>query len=323
MHGLTRPLLVSLVVLAAALAAVPLLNEYVLYVAMLAALFAILAVSFDVLLGFTGYLSLAHGALFGVGAYCCAYLTARAEVSFWLALPASALLTAVIGALVAVLAFRTRDLYFAVLTLGIGLVGHQLFLVASGITGGIGGFVGIPSMPEIALFGSPSQQKLVVALIGVWITYLAATAFVRSPLGVACQAVREDHVLAQALGIRIAVARLSAFVFGAFFAGAAGALFATFSNFVAPESFAVLAAGFQVVVLVVVGGMGTLWGPILGAVLLTALPESLRVASTYSLLAYGALLLAFIIFAPRGIAGFLIDGARRLRSARAGREPSA
>jgi branched-chain amino acid transport system permease protein len=297
------------------------LNDYFVYVVTIGAIFATLAVAFDVLLGFTGYLSLAHGALYGLGAYTCAVLTARYGLSFWAALPLCGLVTGAAGALIALLAFRTRGLYFAVLTLGIGLIGHQLFLVLSDITGGIGGFVGIPGPEQPDWLPVRSTIYFALLALGLLLTaILSALAFVRSRLGAECLAVREDLTLAQALGIRVASARLAAFTFSAVFAGLAGALFASISAFIAPESFTVLGTGFQLVALVVVGGMGTLWGPVLGAVLLTALPEALRVASTYSLLAYGLLLLVFIIFAPKGIASLITGGVRRLRSRK---DPSA
>lgn len=305
----------------------PFLNDYLLYIATIAALWAVLAVSFDVLLGYTGYLSLAHGALYGVGAYACGILTSRMGWNFWLALPACGLITGLIGIVVALLAFRTKGLYFAVLTLGIGLIGYQMFLVAESLTGGIVGFVGIPSPPR--LFGlaiKPAHNNLLITLGLLWVTYLAAKAFVRSPLGAASIAIREDVTLAQALGIRIAAARMTAFAFSAFFTGVAGALFAAISNFVAPESFAVMTTGFQMVVLVVIGGMGSLWGPILGAVLLTALPESLRIASSYSLVAYGCLLLGFMLFAPKGLSSLILKAWHHVRKpaapvAKAGAQP--
>lgn len=290
------------------------LDNYLLYVVILWALFATIAVSFDVLLGYTGYLSLAHGALFGFGAYVGAISMTRYSASFWLALPLAGLATAAVSALIALIAFRTRGLYFAVLTLGIGLIGHQMFLVASGLTGGVLGFAGIPS-PGVPAW-LPVDQNLwnaLLALCLLCVTFIASQAFVRSPLGAACIAVREDMTLAQALGIGIARARLSAFIFSGFFTGLAGALFAAINNFVAPESFTVLGTGFQLVALVVVGGMGTLWGPILGAALLTALPEILRMASGYSMLGYGVLLLLFILFAPKGIAGLMEKLASTLR----------
>ncbi|SMO93531.1 branched-chain amino acid ABC transporter permease [Paracoccus laeviglucosivorans] len=306
--------LISAVAFAAAVAVATQMNDYLLYVVILWAIFASLAVSFDVLLGYTGYLSLAHGALFGLGAYTGAIMTTRAGAGFWLALPVAGLVTAGVAMVVALIAFRTRGLYFAVLTLGIGLIGHQMFLVASGLTGGVLGFAGIPG-PGVPSW-LPIDQNLwntCLALALLLVTFLAAQVFVRSRLGAACIAVREDMTLAQALGIGISRARLSAFIFSGFFTGLAGALFAAINNFVAPESFTVLGTGFQLVALVVVGGMGTLWGPILGAALLTALPEALRMASGYSMLAYGVLLLVFILFAPKGFAGLIQRGAAVLR----------
>lgn len=302
---LTRTLVLAALV-AAACAIMPLLNEYLLYVATISAIFGILAVSFDILLGYTGYLSIAHGVFFGIGAYFCGYLTTRYDINFWVALPLCGLLACAIGAVVALLAFRTRGLYFAVLTLGIGLIGQQIFFVWKDVTGGVNGLAGIPGMPQPEwLTVRPSVYYAMVSFILLGVTYLAGLVYVRSRLGSECIAVREDITLAKALGIRVAGARLSAFAFSAFFAGLAGAVFASISSFVAPESFGVMGTGFQLVALVVVGGMGTLWGPVLGAVLLTALPEALRVASAYSLLAYGIFLLIFMIFAPRGIAGLL------------------
>lgn len=280
-------------------------NEYVLYVATIAALWSILAVSYDVLLGYTGYLSLAHGTLYGLGGYACALLSTHLQLYHWLVLALSGAASALLGIAVALVAFRTRGLYFAVLTLAIGLVGYQVFQVADPLTGGISGFTGIPSAPP--LFGlsiSGPLNDFLYAMLVLWVTYVLALAFVRSPIGIACTAVREDVTLARSLGIRVGVARLAAFALGAFFAGVAGALFASMSNFIGPDSFSV-AAGFQLVVLVIVGGKGTLWGPILGAVLLTSLPEALRFASGYSLALYGVFLLLFVLFAPDGIAGLI------------------
>jgi branched-chain amino acid transport system permease protein len=282
------------------------LNDYFLYVVTIGAIFAVLAVAFDVLLGYTGYLSLAHGALFGLGAYGCALMTGRYGLNFWLVMILCGLLTGVAGTVIALLAFRTRGLYFAVLTLGMGLIGHQLFLVVASLTGGVGGFVGIPDPPQPEWLAI--KPTLYNALLSIWllgITYVSCAAFIKSKLGAHCIAVREDITLARALGIRVATARLAAFTLSSIFVGFGGALFASISNFIAPESFTVLGTGFQLVALVVIGGMGTLWGPVLGAILLTALPEALRFSSIYSLLAYGLLLLLFILYAPQGIVSLL------------------
>jgi branched-chain amino acid transport system permease protein len=301
------------IVVLLAVIGIPFANDYLLYVATIIVLMSILAVSYDVLLGLTGYLSLAHGFLYGVGAYTTAYLTTNSGWSYWPALIASAVISGIMGTVIALVAFRTRGIYFAVLTLGIGLVGYQLFLVLEPITGGVGGFIGIPGLPSLPGFAdAPQRNNLVIALLVLAVAYGASMLFLRSSIGAACLAVREDVVLAQSLGIRIGMARLCAFSFSAVFAGAAGSLFAAISNFVGPDDFSVMATGFQTVVYVVVGGMGTLWGPVLGAVLIVALPEILRGASTYAVFIYGLILLFFILFAPKGIAGFLLAAAKRL-----------
>lgn len=289
-------------------------NAYVTYLVTLAAVLAVLTVSFDVLLGYTGYISLAHGAIFGVGAYALAILTVRHDWSFWLALPTAGMVSALCGMAIAGLAFRTRGLYFGVLTLGIGLVGQQFFFLAEPLTGGVSGFAGVmaPQAPAWLRVGD-SRFVMLIALGCLLVTFLLARLFVTSRIGAASIAVREDLVLAKSLGIRVGSARLAAFVFSSFFAGIAGGLYAVLFNFIGPESFGVMTAGFQSVVQVVVGGMGTLWGPIIGTALLVALPELTRGASAYSLLIYGVVMLLVIRFAPQGIAGII----KRLQPGRA------
>lgn len=289
------------------------MNQYQVYVVTLIALFGILAVSFDVLLGYTGYLSLAHGALFGVGAYAFGLLTSQHHVQPWASLAAAAAITTFAGAATALLAFRTKGLYFAVLTLGMGMLAFQLFTVATSVTGGLQGVAGIPGLPVPVRWQMQNTVfNAVVLLAFLWIAYLACYAFTRSRIGRECVAVREDATLAQALGIRIGVARLAAFAVSALFAGLAGALFAAVSNYVGPESFSVTTTGLQLIVFVVVGGVGTLWGALLGAALLTVAAELLRETQAVSVLVYGLLLLVFILFAPRGIAGFVLDAKKRL-----------
>ncbi|MEZ5880075.1 MAG: branched-chain amino acid ABC transporter permease [Nitratireductor sp.] len=226
-------------------------NDYYMYIFTLATVFAILTVSFDVLLGYTGYISMAHGALFGVGAYTLSYLMVREGWSFWLALLAAGVMAGLCGVLVGAISFRTKGLYFAVLTLGIGLIGQQAFFLVEGITGGIAGIAGM-FPPTIGSLGD-KHVMLILAVVILWITYVLARWFVRSRLGAASLAVREDLVLAQTLGIRVGLARLSAFAFSSFFAGIAGALYACLFGYISPEAFGVLNLGFHSVVQVVVG----------------------------------------------------------------------
>jgi branched-chain amino acid transport system permease protein len=304
---------VAVVIVLAGLA-MPILSDYQIYVLSVIGWTGIVAVAYDVLMGYTGYLSLAHGALFGVGAYAYANLAVRTPVGPWLSLLGAGLVTLCAGTLVGALAFRTKGLYFAVLTLGIGLVGFQLFTVLESLTGGLQGFAGIPSLSmPTGLFADPQRFALVVLLVALAITYAACYAFTESRVGRDCLAIREDPTLAQALGIGISLTRLLAFAISAFFTGIAGALFASASNFVGPDSFSIHAMGIQLLVLTVVGGMGTLWGPLLGAAVVTILSESLRSAQHLSLFLYGLMLLVVIVAAPKGIAGLLISALRSRR----------
>ncbi|MCW2743217.1 MAG: inner-rane translocator [Blastococcus sp.] len=291
-------------------------DDYTIYVLTLAVLAAISAMGLDVLMGYAGYVSLAQGAMYGIGAYTTAILTREHAWSFWAALGGAVVVAAAIAAVLAGLLFRTRGLYFAIVTLGIGLIASGLFVSAREITGGPSGYVGIPGItPFLGWQPTTDAHKLVIALVLLAVLYLVAALFVQSTWGRRSVAIREDEVLARSLGIRPEMPRFMAFVFAAVCAAVAGSFFAAYSNFISPTSFGLLAVGFQAVVIVVVGGMGTLWGPMLAALLLTALPEGLRVADQLSALLYGVVLLIFILFAPRGLAGLLTDAVRAARRA--------
>jgi branched-chain amino acid transport system permease protein len=299
-------------------------DNYFIYVLTLAAFFAIAAVGLDLLVGYTGYLSIAHGALLGVGAYTFALLTVRSGWNFWLAFAASGVVSGLIGAAVGIVAFRAKGLYFAVLTLGIGLLGYDTFTLAQSLTGGYNGFVGVPSPADVPLLHwhvATPRGTLYFALVLLWLAVLVCKRFVASRFGAWCLAIREDELLAQSLGVRTARARMAAFVVSSAIVGFAGAFFATLSNYIGPDQFSVTGIPFQLIVLVTVGGMGTIWGPVLGALVLTGAPELLRVASVYSGLAFGIVLLVIIRLFPGGIAGILQSGfdlARSLRRKPAG-----
>lgn len=181
---------------------------------------------------------------------------------------------------------------------GTALIGHQLFLVLSPWTGGIGGFVGIPDRSS-----RHGWRCAVPAILRCWPSCCCWSPSCAPSCALASRGRRlRSARISPWPRPGVGAAACSLHLQRGSVCGPAGALFAAISSFVAPESFTVLGTGFQLVALVVVGGMGTLWGPILGAASLTALPEALRVAATMSLLAYGLLLLGFIIFAPKGIA---------------------
>ncbi|TMQ17766.1 MAG: branched-chain amino acid ABC transporter permease [Candidatus Rokuibacteriota bacterium] len=313
-------------VLAAAVVAAPWLvavvvprqQRYLLHVLIFTALFATLALSYDLVVGHVGSLSLAHPAFFGVGAYAAAILATRAHWPFLADLLAAALAAAVVAALVGVPLFRLTEHAFAVGTLGLalvaGIVANNWVEVTRGplcITGIPKPVLGLPGGPMVAITTLPGYYWLALAaLVAVALLYRRLTTF---RLGRAFHAVRDNEPLAGAAGIDPLRYRMLAFTIGAALAGV-GALYVHYLSVMCPEEMTV-ALTVNLLVIVFLGGVGSLRGVLLGAVLFTALPEVLRLAPTWRLVIYGALLLLVVVRSPEGIESLL----RRVSGARAGR----
>ena len=295
-------------------AAVPRQQRYVVHVLIFTALFAALALSYDLVVGHVGSLSLAHPAFFGIGAYTAAILATAAEWPFVADLLAAVLAAAVVAALVGVPLFRLAEHAFAVGTLGLGLVA---WIVANNwveVTRGPLCITGIPkpTLGALTITTLPAYYWLVLsALAAVVLLYRGLTTF---RLGRAFHAVRDNEPLAGAAGIDPLKYRLIAFTVGAALAGGVGALYAHYLSVMCPEEMTI---GLTVNLLVIVflGGVGSLRGVLVGAVLFTALPEVLRLAPTWRLVIYGALLLLVVVRSPEGIESLL----RRAGGVRAGR----
>jgi ABC-type branched-subunit amino acid transport system permease subunit len=295
-------------------AAVPRQQRYVLHVLIFTALFAALALSYDLVVGHVGSLSLAHPAFFGVGAYAAAILATQARWPFLADLLAAVLAAAVVAALVGVPLFRLAEHAFAVGTLGLGLVA---WIVANNwveVTRGPLCITGIPkpAFGSLAITTLPAYYWLALAALGgVVLLYRGLTTF---RLGRAFHAVRDNEPLAGAAGIDPLKYRLLAFTVGAGLAGGVGALYAHYLSVMCPEEMTI---GLTVNLLVIVflGGVGSLRGVLVGAVLFTALPEVLRLAPTWRLVIYGLLLLLVVVRSPEGIESLL----RRAMGARGAR----
>ena len=294
-------------------AAVPRQQRYVLHVLVFTALFAALALSYDLVVGHVGSLSLAHPAFFGIGAYTAAILATAAGWPFLADLLAAALLAAVVAALVGVPLFRLTEHAFAVGTLGLavvaGIVANNWVEVTRGplcITG-----IPKPRLGGLAITTLPGYYWLALgALAAVALLYRGLTTF---RLGRAFHAVRDNEPLASSAGIDPLKYRLLAFTVGAGLAGAVGALYAHYLSVMCPEEMTI---GLTVNLLVIVflGGVGSLRGVLVGAVLFTALPEVLRLAPTWRLVIYGLLLLVVVVRSPEGL-----DSLLRWLGARVGR----
>jgi ABC-type branched-subunit amino acid transport system permease subunit len=294
-------------------AAIPRQQRYVLHVLIFTALFAALALSYDLVVGHVGSLSLAHPAFFGIGAYTAAILATAARWPFVADLLAAVLVSAVVAALVGVPLFRLTEHAFAVGTLGLAVVASIVANNWVEVTRGPLCITGIPKpgLANLTIATLPGYYWLALgALGGVALLYRGLTTF---RLGRAFHAVRDNEPLAGAAGIDPLKYRLLAFTVGAGLAGAIGALYAHYLSVMCPEEMTI---GLTVNLLVIVflGGVGSLRGVLVGAVLFTALPEVLRLAPTWRLVIYGLLLLLVVVRSPEGIESLL----RRV-GARAGR----
>ena len=277
-------------------------SPYHLHVAIMAGIFTILALSLNLLLGYTGQLSLGHAAFFGIGAYTSALLTLRLEWSFWLGLPAAALTSALAGWAIGRLALKVRGAYFVLVTISFAGVISLVSVNWMDLTNGPLGLPGVPA-PELASFSLRTKSAYYyLVLLAAAASYLVCHRLVHSRLGRAFLALRENEALAESVGVDPTRTLVVAAVVSAAMAGVAGSLYAHYTRFVSPEVF-LFSYTVTMVIMVVAGGKGTLLGPVVGAVLFTVLPEALREAMAWQwqMLAYGVLLVLLVFFLPRGI----------------------
>ncbi len=288
-------------------------NPYHLHVLIMAGIFAILALSLNLLLGYTGQLSLGHAAFFGIGAYTSALLTLPPlEWSFWLALPAAALAAGLAGWAIGRLALKLRGAYFVLVTISFAGV---ISLVSVNWMELTNGPLGLPGVPAPALGPWSLRAKSAywyLVLAAAVLAYLVCGRLVASRIGRALVALRENEPLAESVGIDGTRYLVLAAVVSAALAGVAGSLYAHYTRFVSPEVF-LFSYTVTMVIMVIAGGQGTLAGPVVGALLFTALPEALREAMAWQwqMLAYGVVLVLLVFFLPRGIVPSLAAWRRR------------
>ncbi|GAB6270720.1 MAG: branched-chain amino acid ABC transporter permease [Smithella sp.] len=298
-----------LVVLIIALV-VPLLitNRYYAQVITMSCLFAIGALSMNLILGYTGQMSLAHGGFFAIGAYGVAILTYTMGWNFWLALPVSALLSAFIGFLLGMPALRTRGSYFAITTMCLGEI---IYLIAGNwmeLTGGHNGIVGIPvpspiSIPGLGKLAFDSQiPQYYLVLFFLLLTLFVMHRLVKSLRGMTFLATAINEDLAEAVGINTFRTKLLSFVVANFFAGLAGGIYASLIGSISP-SVASIAMTFNFLMYVLLGGITTLAGPIVGAFIIPILLEYLQFLQDYQMILFGFLLIVVIIYFPTGFMG--------------------
>jgi branched-chain amino acid transport system permease protein len=291
-------------------------NNYLISVATQAFIMAIAALGLNLITGYTGQFNLAHGAFMAVGAYTVGILTVDHQVPFWIAFFLAGLVTALVGFFVGILSLRLKGHYFAIFTLCVSYIMYLLIEKWESLTHGTVGIMGVPAPAGFGplQFGTPlSQYYLVLAFLalGVWIM----ARIVHSLLGRSFMAVRNSDELAEALGIDLMRTKTLSFVLSVTYAGFAGALYAGQVRFLGPD-LASETVTFDLIMFALVGGIGTLLGPLVGTFLVTWLTQGLQFLQDYRMVVFGPVLIALLIFLPDGIVGTWLNGRVRRADAR-------
>jgi len=298
------------------LALPPVLGEgYHLHLLITAAIFVILAASLDLIVGVCGLLSLGHAAFFGIGAYTSALLFLHFGLSMWGGMLAAAVLSALAAFLLGALVLKVRGHRFVISTVAFAEVMRLVAFNWTELTHGQMGLPGIlPPVIEIPGLGTIDLVSKVaffyVAAAIAALTVIILRRIARSPLGDGFVAVRENENLAESVGISAYRYAIIAFTIGGFFAGIAGSLYAHYVSFVGPDLFE-FSYTMLILVMVVMGGKGTIIGAALGALVFTLLPEYLRIADAYRLVFFGSILIVAVLFFPRGLIEILTRFGRR------------
>jgi branched-chain amino acid transport system permease protein len=274
---------------------------YFLHLAILAGIYIILALSLNLIIGYAGQVSLGHAAFYGIGAYISALVALKWHFPFLLAAPSAMLISGGCGLALGLPTLRLKEDYLAIVTLGFGVIVDLVFLNLE-ITGGPDGLVGIPPPRLLGLSFRPQALYLILVSLAVVLVLGVTYRLVRSYHGRALRAIRDHEITAQVMGINTPAYKIMIFTLAAAVAGLAGSLYAHYITFINPESFG-LHTSILILCMVVLGGMGSIAGSVLGAVILAVLPEMLRQFQAYQDLIYGGLLVALLIWRPEGLLG--------------------
>jgi branched-chain amino acid transport system permease protein len=282
------------------------LGKYSIFLLSLLAIYALVSLGLNLLMGYTGQIAAGHAGFLAIGAYVTAIVTANFE---WLPCPVTLLLagaiSGLIGFLLGIPILRLKGFYIAMATLAFGVVISEIILQWSSLTGGDNGF-SVPTA-KIGGFEFDSDFKLFYLIIPVTIIMtLLAKNLVRGYIGRAFIALRESEIAAQTIGVDLAKYKTIAFAISAFYTGVAGGLFAYLITFLSPDAFTI-ELSIDFIAMIVIGGMGSILGSIIGAVILTGIQQVFAGLLDLQVLIFGLSLIIFMIFMPRGIVGMLTD----------------
>ena len=283
--------------------------EYLLHILLIAGIYVILTLSLNLIVGYTGLPALGHAAFSCIGAYTSSLLALNMGLSPWIGLMIGACVAALSGAIIGYPAVRLKGDYLALATFGLGVI---VYSIAKNWVSLTRGPMGLPGIPGFSVFGfqlSEIWSYLLLVLVFVMLTIFVINRIVDSPFGRILRSIREDEIASEALGKDTTKHKLLVFIIGAFFAGIAGSLYAHYITFIDPSSFTVMES-ITILLMVIFGGMGSISGSIVGAVILVIFPELLRflgmpssIAAPMRQMIYGLLLIVLMLKRPQGIMG--------------------
>lgn len=288
------------------------MSAYVMTVSITIGIYVILAISLNIITGCAGQISLGHAAFFGIGAYASGMLATRLGAPFFVCLPFAVVVTGVVGAILGIPCLRVKEDFLAITTMGINFVVQAVFLYIPCF----GGALGISNIPVPSIHGAEMTKStyLVMVVLFVFFAILVDGWLTRSWAGLALTAIREDETAAEMSGVNLTRFKVVAFVLGSAMAGLSGSLYAHFMSFISAADFG-FTESITILSMVVFGGIGTLRGPIIGAIVLGIAPELFRPILNYRILVYGAMLVFLMRFQPQGLLGidsFIVRNVKRV-----------
>jgi len=274
--------------------------SYLVVVAVTIAIYAVLTVSLNMVVGYVGQPNLAQSAFFGIGAYFAAVFSTRYHTSFWWTIPLAFVTAGAAGLALGAISLRLREDFLAITTIGLNFVIVAIFQYVP-FFGGAVGIYAIP-LPSIGSYEFGNNAFLIVALAMLALVTLVSKYLEHTWFGASLIAIRDDEAAAASVGIPIASYKIIAFALSTAFAGMAGSLYAPFLSAVTPTTFG-FTESIVILAMLIFGGLGTIRGAIVGAIILGALPEAFRFISNYRLLTFGLILLLMLRFQPEGLVG--------------------
>lgn len=283
--------------------------DYLLHIVIIAAIYTLLAVSLDLLVGHSGLICITHAAFFGIGAYASAVLSTVYQAPVAVGLLAGMCIACAVSLAISLPSLRLHEDYFVLATLAFQIITFSIFNNLTSVTGGPLGIYGIPKPSILGWQIDTHREFALVSIVFAGLLYALVQRLADSPFGRVLHAIREDEVYTKSLGKNTVRFKVTAFAVSAMLAAVSGSIYAHYVSYVDPTSFTVTES-ILVISMVIVGGAGSPWGPLVGAVVLVALPEVLRfvglstsVAADLRQILYGSMLVVMAIARPRGLAG--------------------